>query len=293
MEGEATRLCIYFEFAETEESKIPDEVVEFVEEVFEKYDLYPERIDDYNIYSEYFPDSDANMDRVDEIESLLQEEFGKKVINRHTVSEDYYDIPPGAYQTWMSIKSLPEGLEVEASSTPGNKSGDEEDTKSAPVGDMSDYLDRGSSEKWALESDSGIDWRTSGSESSSQRKCPECGGSTARGEKGEQTVCTECGFVLENPEQGMMNSDQEASAFEPTEDSSDVDKNPPENVADWEMWYPCPACGSTGLNQIIEQNLAVSATKDGAFGGDDLIESNQFIECDNCGQVLLDEIDKS
>lgn len=161
MEGEATRLCIYFEFAEMEDYEIPDATVEFVEDVFEEYDLYPERIDDYNIYSEYFPDSDANMAAVDEIEARFEEKFSVENLERYTVARERYGVPPGAYQTWISIKDLPENLESEAKvqSDDGDNTGN--DTRKNPSGDnKSVNIDWESKDKYGSpDSDSGPEWR--------------------------------------------------------------------------------------------------------------------------------------
>ncbi len=60
---------------------------------------------------------------------------------------------------------------------------------------------------------------------------------------------------------------------------------------EWRMWYPCPECQSTALYQIAEQHLSVSATEDGSYGGDaGGMEEYDYIECGDCGEVLLDEI---
>lgn len=75
--------------------------------------------------------------------------------------------------------------------------------------------------------------------------------------------------------------------------TTDVDdsQDPPETVDEWEMWYPCPTCESTKLNQIIESHLYVSATEDGSYGGKQAgVDEYNYVECDDCGEVLLDEI---
>lgn len=65
----------------------------------------------------------------------------------------------------------------------------------------------------------------------------------------------------------------------------------PETADEWRMWYPCPECKSTALDQIVEEHLSVSATEDGSYGGDGGgIEEYNYIECSDCGEVLLDEI---
>jgi hypothetical protein len=88
-------------------------------------------------------------------------------------------------------------------------------------------------------------------------------------------------------------SDDEWTAFEVTEDSQSHDRGQsatPETVDEWEMWYPCPVCHSTDLNQIIESHLSVSATEDGSYGGESSVEEYNYIECSNCNETLLDEI---
>jgi len=138
-------------------------------------------------------------------------------------------------------------------------------------------------------------------EPSSQRECPECEGDTIWADNPEELVCTECGFVLEEVENNRENidigsSDEEWTAFESTEGSQNIDDGQttiPETAAEWEMWYPCPECHSTDLSQIIESHLSVSGTKDGSYGGEDSIEEYNYVECANCGEVLLDEIGRS
>lgn len=90
-------------------------------------------------------------------------------------------------------------------------------------------------------------------------------------------------------------SDDEWTAFETSDESHDGDgrrTTNPETVGDWEMWYPCPKCHSTDLNQIIESHLSVSATEDGSYGGESSVEEYNYVECNNCEKVLLDEIGK-
>lgn len=161
MEGEATRLCIYFEFAEMEDYEIPEAAIEFVETVFKEYDLYPERIDDYNIYSEYFPDSDANIGAVDEIEARFEEKFSEENIERYTVAQERYGVPPGAYQTWISITDLSEKLEAEAKTQPDDRETTGNDTRKTPSeGDKSVNIDWESKDRYGSpESDSGPEWR--------------------------------------------------------------------------------------------------------------------------------------
>jgi len=133
--------------------------------------------------------------------------------------------------------------------------------------------------------------------SGSQKECPECGGEIAFDKEANEAVCSDCGLVLEpagdnenEPEEDSSNG--EWSAFDSSERSStdEVRTTPPETAAEWEMWYPCPTCGSTELNQIIESQLSVSATDDGTYGGESSMEEYNYVECANCSEVLLDEI---
>lgn len=161
MEGEATRLCIYFEVAETEDYEISDTTVEFVEDVFKQYDLYPERIDEYNIHSEYFPDSDVNMTAVDEIEARFEEKFSAENLERYTVARERYGVPPGAYQTWISIKGLPENLEAEAKALSDHEETTENETrKSSSEDNTSVTVDWENRDTYgAPDADSGPEWR--------------------------------------------------------------------------------------------------------------------------------------
>lgn len=134
-----------------------------------------------------------------------------------------------------------------------------------------------------------------------QRECPECGGETVWDDDAEEIICLECGFVLEEVENGKNTQEQDSSneewtAFDSTEGYQDTGHGqsaPPETVAEWKMWYPCPACDSTELNQIIESHLSVRAKEDGSYGGENSVEELNYVECDECGEVLLDEIGKS
>ena len=138
-------------------------------------------------------------------------------------------------------------------------------------------------------------------DNSSQSECPECGGDTVQPDSPEELVCAECGLVLEEREDNLENvysgsSDEEWTTFESTEESQDLDDEQttiPETAAEWEMWYPCPECRSTDLNQVIESHLSVSGTQDGSYGGEDSIEEYNYVECADCGTVLLDEIGRS
>jgi hypothetical protein len=84
-----------------------------------------------------------------------------------------------------------------------------------------------------------------------------------------------------------------SKSTEKDQEDNDGQTATPETVAQWKMWYPCPACHSTSLTQIIESNLAVSATEDGSYGGESSVGEYNYVECSNCGEVLLDEIGKS
>lgn len=130
-------------------------------------------------------------------------------------------------------------------------------------------------------------------------KCPECGGETEWDDNAEETVCTECGFVFEQIEdrrETLNSGGEEWTGLESTEPENDNElgqSEVPETVDEWEMWYPCPVCGSTDLNQIVQSHLSVSANEDGSYGGESSFEEYDYVECDNCGEVLLDTIGKS
>lgn len=124
----------------------------------------------------------------------------------------------------------------------------------------------------------------------SEDECPECSGEMILDDDRGEMVCSECGLVIEDSESnrekskgGSPNKEWAASestenedwtAFEPTEKPSDNTRQttPPETTDEWEMWYPCPVCHSTELNQIAESHLSVSATEDGVYGGESSIE---------------------
>jgi uncharacterized Zn finger protein (UPF0148 family) len=191
MEGEATRLCVYFEFAETEGYEIPDSIVEFVENVFEEYGLYPERIDDYNIYSEYFPDSDANMEALDEIERRFEKKFQPKNIDRHTVTRERYGVPPGAYQSWISINGLPEGLESEARISPDDVATSESEDDSV------DHVRADPNEEESRRTAQYVGPQDQGPARDEIRECPGCGSmDLVANEKQGETICESCGLVV-------------------------------------------------------------------------------------------------
>ena len=131
-----------------------------------------------------------------------------------------------------------------------------------------------------------------------QRECPECGGETVWDDDAEETFCSECGLVVNeaggDENSGTDSSEEEWTAFESVESHQDDDGGQdsiPETVTEWKMWYPCPVCGSTELNQIIKSNLSVTATQDGSYGGESSIEEYNYVECSDCGEALLNEIE--
>lgn len=137
-----------------------------------------------------------------------------------------------------------------------------------------------------------------GKESDQSKKCPECGGPTVWDADTEETFCSECGMVITEAggveTSGTESSEEEWTAFESAEgdqDNGGGKDSAPETVTEWKMWYPCPVCGSTELNQIIKSHLSVTATKDGSYGGESSIEEYNSVECSNCGETLLDEIE--
>lgn len=79
-------------------------------------------------------------------------------------------------------------------------------------------------------------------------------------------------------------------------ESLTIANNPqrPQDADEWRRWYPCPECQSTALEQVVEQHLSVYATEDGSYGGDTAgMEEYNYIECRDCGEVLLDEIGRN
>lgn len=239
MEGEATRLCVYFEFAETEDYEIQDAIVEFVENVFEEYGLYTERIDDYNIYSEYFPDSNVNMDALDEIERRFEEKFQSENIDRHTVTRERYGVPPGAYQSWISINGLPEGLEAEARISPDDRATTESENDSVDHGraDPNEKESRRTAQRGGPQ-----DQELDGDEI---QECPGCGSTDlVANQEQRETICESCGLVVADkdesgPDWSEYEFDSERdigrdqSSWESLDDFSreleleDVDNSPP------------------------------------------------------------------
>lgn len=115
--------------------------------------------------------------------------------------------------------------------------------------------------------------------------CPECNSANlvADEERGK-TVCGDCGLVVETEkvEDGLVDDQHQIGT---------IQNGTPEIADEWRMWYPCPECKSTTLEQITEQHLSVSATEDGSYGGDaGSVEEYYYVECGDCGEVPLDEI---
>lgn len=137
--------------------------------------------------------------------------------------------------------------------------------------------------------------------SGSVKSCPECGEEMIRDSDREESVCSECGLVVNETETNWK--DDEGESRGPDWRDSIPDKGvsvtpgsetePPETVDEWRMWYPCPACDSTELKQIVESHLEVSATEDGGYGGESSMVEYEYVECANCEEVLLDEIGRS
>lgn len=126
--------------------------------------------------------------------------------------------------------------------------------------------------------------------------CPECGSENIQlSDDSEESVCSDCGFINPEDEETGLGIDVER---EP-KDRSALDKSAvesgnesaPETADEWRTWYPCPECQSTALEQITEQHLSVHATESGSYGGDaGTLEEYNYVECSDCGEVLLDEI---
>lgn len=103
-ETASTQLRIYFEFAEMNNRSPSEEDVEFVKSILEDHGLSYDHYDEYNISTDFFVDSDENMDEVDEIESTIGKYFDEFDISRFIVDDEIYGSEPGTYQTWISIE---------------------------------------------------------------------------------------------------------------------------------------------------------------------------------------------
>ena len=189
MEGRATRLQIHFEFAENENHEIPNKVIDFVKNVFEEHDLYPEQ-EEYDIYSRYFPDSDTNMTAVDEIEMRFIEMFSEDNIERYTMSGGHYGIPPGTYITSITISSLPRDIKAEVSVSTEQEEARKHESEEDSLGGKhsTDESERVTQPEQQKKQDQE---RTEGEVS----QCPECG-STNIVEKQGETFCSDCGLLL-------------------------------------------------------------------------------------------------
>lgn len=296
MSSDSTRLFIYNQAAEYYEDsnvspQIDDKEISVVEKILKNSNFHvSETSYDSTIISNIFVTTDKNLNRVDTVEEELKDNYPEREIDR---SKHYSDQAPSSeglpYVIGITIKSTEKEKEVSREKSQELQEHLEEKKKTSAAKE-NDWK-RG---KYGTnESDSSPEWRAFDSESSSQRECPECGGETAHHGNGDETVCTECGFVLEDADHNVKESVGVTTELELDVEHSDDDSTPPETVAEWKMWYPCPACGSIRLDQIVEQHLSVSATKDGVYGGEDSMEEYNYIECSSCGEVLLDEIGKS
>jgi rubredoxin len=137
--------------------------------------------------------------------------------------------------------------------------------------------------------------------------CPECGSSNlVSSDKG--MVCRNCGLVFgkgsQTEEEPNSDTESEWKAFSETDinertgrrsqqETQANQESPPQTPEDWEPWYPCPTCESTELQQISQDRLIAYATEDGDYGGDDFEGTDEYIECAECGETLLDEIGRS
>lgn len=144
--------------------------------------------------------------------------------------------------------------------------------------------------------------------------CPECGSNDiVYDDSASESVCSDCGIVIgsstditDDPDALEWDTfDDMTQSGEPKEsiskkmekarDSADTDSrhddSTTETADEWKMWHPCLECQSTALAQITEQHLSVSATEDGSYGGETgSIQEYNYVECTDCGEVLLDEI---
>jgi len=59
-------------------------------------------------------------------------------------------------------------------------------------------------------------------------------------------------------------------------------------ASDWQMWYPCPECGSTKLEQRAEDRLTLYVNEDGNITDEDFHGEYNHVECGECGEVLLE-----
>lgn len=99
----STELRIYFHYAEMNEATPADEDVEFVKSVLEEHNLSYDHYDKYNINTEFFVDTDSNMEEVDEIESKIANHFDDFEIARDIIDDERYGSEQGTYQTWINI----------------------------------------------------------------------------------------------------------------------------------------------------------------------------------------------
>lgn len=157
-------------------------------------------------------------------------------------------------------------------------------------------------------------------------ECPECGAEIVPGDERNEAVCVDCGVVVTklDEKEGETSNKQPTPAVEwklGSADShinfseeafknksdlatsgrdlesinNDDSKESVETVAEWKMWYPCPICGSMKLTHIWESHQRAYATEDGGYGGPGkgVVEEYNYVECEDCGEVLLDEIGRS
>lgn len=103
-ESMSTELRIYFSFAETGNEVLSEEDIEFVKSVLEDHGLFYEHYDKYNISTEFFVDTDENMEEISEIESKIGSYFNDLVTDQFIVDDEIYGSQPGTYQTWIAIE---------------------------------------------------------------------------------------------------------------------------------------------------------------------------------------------
>lgn len=82
---------------------------------------------------------------------------------------------------------------------------------------------------------------------------------------------------MDRPSKQRENEDEEYQA-------PDYELFNEENQEGWTPWYPCPECGSMEFEQT--QIATVYASEDGEYGGEDIHDDLEKIECIECGEVL-------
>lgn len=74
---------------------------------------------------------------------------------------------------------------------------------------------------------------------------------------------------------------------ESTDDTSNGEDN-----SEWHRWSPCSECGSTTLETIKCVHVSLELNEDGLIENEDREPgpADLYVECDDCGTVLQDQI---